>query len=400
MANVFDGVRIVELAQYVFVPGASVMLADQGAEVIKIEPPGLGDPYRTLKIGDGREIDGVNLAMEQNNRNKKSLALDLKSEEGREALLRLVETADVFLTSLRPKAIRALRLDVDDLRARNPRIIYARGNGYGFKGGEADKPGFDSSAFWARGGMCYALTRPGQQPTSPRPSLGDHTSSLSLAYGIASALFKRAATGEPSVVETSLLATAVWVLSGDVTYSQKPGYKVHGVQATRPPLKYAYTTRDGRIIQLMLLDPRPHWIPLCRLLGLEALAGDPRFVDNEARTQHADELIDLIQKVIGAKDWADWAPAFAAWDAPWELIRSIDDVISDPQVHANGMFIPMTVGGQKIRVVAGPTAFDGCTALADAAPSPDLGEQTAALLAELGYSPAEIAALRARSVVQ
>jgi crotonobetainyl-CoA:carnitine CoA-transferase CaiB-like acyl-CoA transferase len=396
----FDGVRIVELAQYVFVPGASVMMADQGAEVIKIEPPGVGDPYRTLKIGDGREIEGVNLAMEQNNRNKKSLALDLKSEEGREALLRLIETADVFLTSLRPKAIRALKLDVTDLRARNPKIIYARGNGFGFKGDEADKPGFDASAFWARGGLCYALTRPGQQPTSPRPSLGDHTSSLALAYGVASALFKRAATGEPSVVETSLLANAVWVLSADVTYSQKPGYKVHGVQATRPPLKYGYTTKDGRIIQLMLLDPRPYWVPFCRLLGLEALATDPRFVDNDARMKHADELIEIIQSVIGAKEWDAWRPIFNAWDAPWELIRSIEDVTHDPQVHANGMFIPMTLGNQEIRVVAGPVAFDGRTAWENAAPSPRLGEQTDALLTGLGYSSAEIAALRERHLAQ
>ena len=396
----FHGVRIVELAQYVFVPGASVMMADQGAEVIKIEPPGVGDPYRTLKIGDGREIEGVNLAMEQNNRNKKSLALDLKSDEGREALMRLIETADVFLTSLRPKAIRALKLDVADLRARNPKIIYARGNGFGFKGKEADKPGFDASAFWARGGMCYALTRPGQQPTSPRPSLGDHTSSLALAYGIASALFKRATTGEPSVVETSLLATAVWVLSADVTYSQRPGYALHGVQATRPPLKYAYTTKDGRIIQLMLLDPRPYWVPLCRLLGLEALAQDPRFLDNEARMRHADELIGIIQKVIGSKDWEEWRPLFDAWDAPWELIRTIEDVSNDPQVHANGMFIPMTLGDQKIRVVASPAAFDGRTALESAVPSPRLGEQTDALLTGLGYSPTEITDLRGRRVIQ
>ena len=216
-SGVFAGVRIVELAQYVFVPGASVLLADQGAEVIKIETPGSGDPYRTLKIGDGREAGATNLAMEQNNRNKKSVALDLKSEEGREALLKLIETADVFLTSLRPRAIRSLRLDVDDLRARNPRLIVVRGNGLGFRGAEADKPGFDASSFWARGGMCDAFTRPGTQPPSPRPALGDHAGSMALAYGIAGALFRRATTGEPSVVETSLLATAVWMLSADVT---------------------------------------------------------------------------------------------------------------------------------------------------------------------------------------
>lgn len=400
MAAVFAGVRIVELAQYVFVPGGSVLLADQGAEVIKIEPPGTGDPYRTLRIGDGRETGGVNLAMEQNNRLKKSLALDLKSAEGREALLKLIETADVFLTSLRPKAIRALRLDVADLRARNPKLIYVRGNGLGFRGAEADKPGFDASAFWARGGMCYAMTRPGQQPTPPRPALGDHIGSTALAYGIAGALYKRAMTGEPSVVESSLLANAVWALSADVTYSQGPGYQVHGQQAVRAPLKYGYTTKDGRIIQLMLLDPRPHWLPLCRLLGLEEVATDPRFAEHETRVKNAKALIELFQQRIGSRSWQEWQPLFDAWDAPWELIRRIEDVAEDPQVIENRMVFPMQVGEDRIRVVAGPVAFDGEAAPRDPQPSPQLGQQTDELLAELGYTPQAVADLRARGVVQ
>jgi len=400
VAAVFAGVRIVELAQYVFVPGGSVLLADQGAEVIKIEPPGTGDPYRTLRIGDGRETGGVNLAMEQNNRLKKSLALDLKSAEGREALLKLIETADVFLTSLRPKAIRALRLDVEDLRARNPKLIYVRGNGLGFRGAEADKPGFDASAFWARGGMCYAMTRPGQQPTSPRPALGDHIGSTALAYGIAGALYRRAMTGEPSVVESSLLANAVWALSADVTYSQAPGYQVHGQQAARAPLKYGYTTKDGRIIQLMLLDPRPHWMSLCHLLGLEDVATDPRFAEHEVRVKNADALIELFQQRIGSRSWQEWQPLFDAWDAPWELIRTIEDVAQDPQVIENRMVFPMQVGEERIRVVAGPVAFDGEAAPRDPVPSPQLGQQTDELLAELGYTPQAVADLRARGVVQ
>jgi crotonobetainyl-CoA:carnitine CoA-transferase CaiB-like acyl-CoA transferase len=400
VAGVFAGVRIVELAQYVFVPGAGVLLADQGAEVIKIEPPGAGDPYRSLRIGDGRELGTANLAMEQNNRLKKSLALDLKSEEGREALLKLIETADVFLTSLRPKAIRALRLDVDDLRARNPRIIYVRGNGLGFRGAEADKPGFDASAFWARGGMCYAMTRPGAQPTPPRPSLGDHAGSMALAYGIAGALFKRVTTGEPSVVESSLLATAVWILSADVTYSQDAGYKVHGSQATRAPLKYSYTTQDGRIIQLMLLDPRPHWAPLCRMLELDELIDDARFVDNEARMKNADLLIDIMQQRIGARTWQQWQPLFEAWDASWEMIQTIDDVASDPQVLANEMIFQMRVGERPIRVVSGPVAFDGRAAPDNPVPSPQLGQQTEELLTEIGYSKQAIAELRRKAIAQ
>ncbi|MCE7795440.1 CoA transferase [Sphingobium sufflavum] len=397
--GIFDGVRIVELAQYVFVPGGSVLLADQGAEVIHVEPPMTGDPYRTLKVGDGREIGSVNLAMEQNNRNKKSIALDLKTEDGREALLKLIETADVFLSSIRPQALRKLRLDVDDLRARNPKIIYARGNGLGFRGEEAHKPGFDASAFWARGGACYAFTRPGQQPTSPRPAFGDHSGGMAVAFGIASALFKRAMTGEPSVVETSLLSTAVWMLSSDITYSQMPHYSLHGA-VTRVALKYAYTTRDGRIIQFMLLDPRPHWGPLCRLLGLEHLVDDPRFAGEEERIANSDQLIPIIQDRIGAEEFAHWKPLLDGFDGSWEVIQTIDDLSTDPQVIANEMIFSMDVGGVPVRMVSGPTAFDGAARPAEARPAPALGAHSEALLTEIGYSADAIADLRARGIAQ
>ncbi len=398
--GVFSGVRVLELAQYVFVPGAGVMLADQGAEVIHVETPGTGDPYRTLRVGDGREAGTTNLAMEQNNRGKKSIALDLKSEEGREALLKLVETADVFLTSLRPKALRSLRLDVEDLRARNPRIIYARGNGLGFRGAEADKAGFDASAFWARGGMSHVFTLPGNKQTPPRPAFGDHSGSMSLAFAIAGALFKRAMTGEPSVVETSLLSTAVWMLSSDITYSQVPGYKVHAEGVRAFPLMQAYATTDGRLIQLMLLDPRPHWPSFCRLVGLEELADDPRFADNKARMTNADALSAQIAERISAKHWAEWEPAFEAWDAPWELIRTLEDVVVDPQVIANDMIFTLPVGDKSVRVVAGPATFDGRTFSATPKASPAMGEHTDALLTEAGYTADALADLKTRNLVQ
>ena len=397
--SVFAGVRVIELAQYVFVPGGSVLFADHGAEVIKVEAIS-GDPYRSLKIGDGREQGAINLAMEQNNRGKKSLALDLKAEAGRAALLELIATADVFMTSLRPRALRALRLDVEHVRAANPKIIYARGNGLGFRGPEADKPGFDASSFWARGGACDAFTRPGEQPTSPRPAFGDHAGSLALAFGVAGALFKRAMTGEPSVVETSLLATAAWLLSSDVTYSQMPGYSVHRA-GTTDPLKHCFTTRDGQRIQLMLLDPRPHWAPLCSLVGLEELTEDPRFASTPARMQHAQLLIDKLQAQIGARTWSDhWAARFEAWDAPWELIRRVDELASDPQVVANEMVFPLNVGVQTVRVVAGPTVFDGRSAPSAPQRSPTLGQHTEPLLRAAGYTDSQIAVLRAEQIAR
>lgn len=400
MTGVFEGVRVIELAQYVYVPGAGVMLADLGAEVIKVETLE-GDPYRTLKLaGASRNLGSVNLSMEQNNRSKKSIALDLKTEAGREALLRLVETADVFLTSLRPKALRGLRLDVADLRARNPQIIYVRGNGLGFRGADADRPGFDASAFWARGGAAHAFTRPGQQPTSPRPAYGDHTGSLAIAFGVAGALFRRATTGEPSVVESSLLATAAWVLSGDITLTQMPGYQTHPEMRMKVPLKSAYTTRDGKMVQFMVLAPEPAWPLFCKAVGIEALEHDPRFATEDARNTHADELMPLVQERFSARDYAEWQPILKAVDIPWEPIATIEDVAADPQLIVNDAFATMDVGGTAVMVVAGPTSFDGAPLSAPVRPSPDLGAHTAALLAELGYAPAEIEALRAQGAAR
>jgi crotonobetainyl-CoA:carnitine CoA-transferase CaiB-like acyl-CoA transferase len=399
--GIFSGVRIVELAQYVYVPGGSVLLADQGAEVIKIEPPGIGDPYRSLRIGDGREVSSVNLAMEQNNRGKKSVALDLKSKDGRDAFLALIRTADVFLTSLRPKALRSLRLDPDDLWAANSKLIYVRANGLGFRGAEADKPGFDASSFWARGGMAYVMSPPGQPVTTPRPALGDHSGSMALAFGIAGALFRREKTGKGTLVETSLLATAVWMLSSDVTYSHAPGYVAHNPDRNRFPLMMAYQTRDARMVQLMLLDPRPHWPGLCRMLGLDELVEDPRFVDHPARTRNGAALAKLIGEKIAGRDWAEWKPIFDTWDAPWELIHTIHDICADPQVLANNMLFDLTMeDGEKVRVVAGPVTFDGRNTLEVPRPSPGLGADTDELLRSAGYSDEAISALIAKRAAQ
>ena len=403
MNGMFSGVRVIELAQFVYIPGAGALMADQGAEVIHVEMTGTGDPYRSLRVGDGREVGSVNLAMEQNNRGKKSIALDLKNPSGREAFLALIKTADVFVTSLRPGAIARLDLEPDDLWAVNPKLIYARGNGLGFQGDEANKPGFDASAFWARGGLADVMSPPGQPITPPRPAFGDHSGSMAVAYGIAAALFNRERTGEGALVENSLLSTALWMLSGDITYAQTEGYKIHREGSNRMPLMSAYETSDGVKIQLMLLNPQPHWPGFCKMIDADELADDTRFADNDARMANGDELVAIIAERIGKHDWSEWQPLFDAWEAPWELIQTVKDLYDDPQVKANQMIRRLSVRGSEIAQVSGPVTFNGDAFAGPLKAAPQLGEHTDELLASAGLSQADIQrpkAMRSGSVSQ
>ena len=213
----FDGVRVIELAQWVFVPVAGALLADWGADVVHIEPTE-GDPYRGLATqGIGTDRGGVNLSLALANRGKRSIALNIQSEAGRAVLHRLLESADVFLTNMRPKALRRLGLDAETLTERYPSLVCAMGSGYGARGPDADRPGYDATAFWARGGMAHMLSPPEREyPIGQRGALGDRNAALALAFGVAGALLKRSRTGRGSVVDVSLLATAIWTLSSDV----------------------------------------------------------------------------------------------------------------------------------------------------------------------------------------
>ena len=400
MSSMFSGVRVLELAQFVYVPGAGALLADQGAEVIHVEPTGTGDPYRSLRVGDGREVGTVNLAMEQNNRGKKSIALDLKVPAGRDAFMALIKTADVFMTSVRPDAIARLGLEPEDLWAVQPRLIYARGNGLGFVGGEANKPGFDASAFWARGGLAELMSPPGQPPTPPRPAFGDHSGSMAMAYGVAAALFDRERTGKGVLVENSLLSTALWMISADVTYSQVPGYKAHRAGGPKMPLISSYLTRDGVRIQLMLLNPQPHWPGFCGIIGVKELVDDPRFANNDARMANAQELSAIIGDSIGQHDWAHWKPLFDAWDAPWELVQSVRDLFDDPQVRSNRMIRRLSIRGTEIAEVSSPVAFDGETLAVTLEAAPELGEHTEELLKSAGFDEGEIHQLKQSGAAQ
>jgi crotonobetainyl-CoA:carnitine CoA-transferase CaiB-like acyl-CoA transferase len=399
--SAFEGVRVVELAQWVFVPVAAALLADWGADVIRIERLE-GDPYRGLATqGIGTDRDGVNLSMALANRGKRSIALNLRHQTGLAVLHELLETADVFLTSLRPGALGRLGLDADTLRDRYPSLIYARGHGFGVCGPYNDQPGPDSSAFWARGGVGHILTPPERDyPISQRGAMGDRNGAMALAFGVAAALLKRTRTGAGSVVDVSLLATAMWTLSSDLLAVLNGGEAVpvggRGPQVN--PLTGNYRTKDGRHIQLMFLQGDRYWPQFCRLLGRDDLVDDPRFADLAARRVNGQACVAELDAVFAARTFAEWKELLADLDAPWAPVQSVREVIDDPQVAANGYVGEVSLDdGQAYRLPTVPVQLD------EQAPAlrraPEHGEHTEAVLQELGYDWDRITELRDGGVI-
>ncbi|MGV0160300.1 CaiB/BaiF CoA transferase family protein [Mycobacterium colombiense] len=397
----FDGLRVVELAQWVFVPVAGALLADWGADVIRIERLE-GDPYRGLATqGIGTDRDGVNLSIALANRGKRSVALNLRHETGMSVLHELLATADVFLTSLRPGALNRLGLDADTLRVRYPSLIYARGHGFGTRGPDANQPGYDSSAFWARGGVGHILTPPERDyPISQRGAMGDRNGAMALAFGIAAALLKRAKTGAGSVVDVSLLATAMWMLSSDLL-AVLNGAEAGPVGGRGPqvnPLTGNYRTKDGRHIQLMFLQGDRYWADFCRLVGRTDLIEDPRFADLAARRTNCAACVGELDALFAGRTLAEWKELLAKLDAPWAPVQSVSEVIEDPQVVANGYVGEVRLDdGQAYRLPAVPLQLD------EQAPpmqrAPEHGEHTEALLAELGYDWDRIAEMAEEGVI-
>lgn len=396
----FQGLRVIDMGTWIMVPGASVLLADHGAEVVKVEHPRTGDPGRGLVTGGITPNKGsVNLMVEQVNRGKRSIGLDIAKPEGREVLYKLVEQADVFLTSFLPPARQKLQIDVEHLRAHNPHLIYVRADAVGPKGPEGGKPGYDSAVFFGRAGILNSFTHDGQPLATPRPGFGDKTASMSIAFGVASALYHREKTGEPAVVDVSLLSAAMWVASSDIVYSGALGRDFSRVE--RPatnPIATTYETADGRFIMLAMLESDRWWPELCRHIGREDLIADPRFADAKSRTANAEACVAEIGAVFAAAPLEEWRRRFATLRAPWEVVQNSYEVVDDPQAVANGYITEMHhPDGENFRVVRSPVQFNGQPA--EIGFAPEVGQHTEEILLELGYGWEDIGALQEAGVI-
>lgn len=393
MTGVMDGVRVLEVAQWWFVPAAGAVLADWGADVIKIEHPVSGDPQRGLMTsGLVPDTGGVNFMVEQSNRGKRSVGLDLATDAGRDILYKIAATSDVFLTNFLPDARERLGIDVDDIRAVNPRIVYVRGHGQGARGPDARKGGFDAASFWCRGGLSHALTPPNAPaPVMQRAAYGDSVGAMTIAGGIAGALFGRERGQEPAVVDISLLGTALWMTAPDVLMSTAlPADMPKFTRESPPnPIVNSYRTRDGRWLQLNMLQPDRYWADLCRHLDRPDLITDERFADAASRFEHRRECVAELDAVIGSRTLAEWRERFATLEGVWAPMQSARELHDDPQAIEND-YLPEVEGsdGVRFKLVANPVQFDETSP--QLRPAPAHGEQTDEVLLELGMSYDEI----------
>jgi crotonobetainyl-CoA:carnitine CoA-transferase CaiB-like acyl-CoA transferase len=399
MYDVLQGVKVIEVSSWLFVPAAGAVLADWGADVIKVEHPVTGDPIRGLT---NAEATGalMNPNTELPNRGKRSVGLDISTEEGLDVLYRLVDSADVFLTNFLPGARRRLGIDIDDIRGRNPNVVYALGTGQGSLGPEAERGGFDLASAWARGGAAFQMTPKGGEPPNQPGSFGDLSGGMNLAGAVAAALYRRQCDGHAPVVEVSLYATGMWWMAQAVT-AGAVGVVREFRTRTNPfnALVNYFPTSDGRWVCLVFLQADRWWPDLCRRLERPDLIDDPRFATAPVRNQNTEACTQVLDEIFVTRTLAEWRDILADAEGVWAPVLSPAEIGEDPQAIANGYLPDVDKGdGRVYRGVASPARFDQVpVGLLHGAP--EHGEDTEAVLLELGFDWDAIGEMKSRGTV-
>jgi len=392
-----SGVKVVEVSMWAFVLSCGAVLSDWGADVVKVEPPE-GDPIRQLTMsGIPPGYKGVTFMWEIFNRGKRSVAIDLRADGARDILYKLVEQADVFLVSLLVGARQRLGIDVEDIRAINPGIIYAAGSGQGAFGPEAGNGGYDAMTFWARGGISAALTPEGHHPIGmPTGAFGDSLSGAVFAGGIAAAVARKRETGEGGVVDGALLATAMWAMqAGIIGASVLDVPTLPGISRTTMPnvLVGSYRTKDGRFVALNMLQPDRYWPGFCEVAERPDLIDHPAFGTNELRAEKLEETLGVMDEIFAKWTLEEWRERLSRQDGQWDVLKLMGELTSDPQAVANKYIQDVDYGeGRSVKMVSAPVQFD--RQIDPLRPAPELGADTDEVLLEAGLDMDQIIAAK------
>jgi crotonobetainyl-CoA:carnitine CoA-transferase CaiB-like acyl-CoA transferase len=380
-----EGIRVVELGMWVAGPSAAAVLGDWGADIVKIEPPE-GDPFRGLisSFGGGDSSPPFEL----DNRNKRSVGLNLSHDAGRGVAAQLVDQADVFVTNARLGALERAGLDYATVSARNPRLVYASITGYGLDGEDRDRAAYDVGAFWSRAGVAAALTPEGEELPYQRGGMGDHMAGMAAAGAVAAALLARERTGQGQLVSTSLLRIGMYMIGWDISMSLRLGIPAIPMTVKAPPnpLINAYTAGDGRRFWMLGLQADRHWPDILRAIEHAEWADDPRFATIESRWQYSAELVTALDEAFAAKPLDEWAKIFDREDVWWAPVQHAHETVVDPQARAAGGFVdvPSADGGDPVTMVASPVDFGGTPWTPRSMP-PEFAQHTEEVLLELGY---------------
>jgi crotonobetainyl-CoA:carnitine CoA-transferase CaiB-like acyl-CoA transferase len=404
MTAVMSGVRILEVAEHTFVPAASALLSDWGADVVKIEHVQRGDAMRGLASTGVADLPAdVHALLEHSNRGKRSLALDLTSPDGLDILYKLAATSDVFLTNKLPSVRSKLKIGVDEIRAHNPRIIYVRGTGQGERGPDADKGSYDSLAFWCRTGIATGVMRPeyGHVPAPPGPGFGDSIGAMTIAGGIMGALYHREHTGEATTVDVSLFGTGLWAQGQATALSlllDKAWAPPPGDQIRRNPLSANYIAKDGRWLSFTCLQAGKYWPELCVILGHEEWATDARFADHVSLLANGVDAALMLREAFAQHTVEEWRDKLSHFTGQWTVVQDSLEASADPQAVANGYIQDCkTATGVPFKLVAAPVQFGGQPAVPGRAP--EFNEHGDEILRDLGLGEEDILDLKVRNVV-